>query len=326
MNGEQLNPQAVRKSPDRESGAPHFLFSDLHEAQQLEAAEASSDRQGHSPEATKAPRIPATPKKLREARDPHEAALESKVRQGLDQSNVPAFRQLEVSVRKSAVTLSGEVASPAEKELALDIARRTPGVGKIFDLLTLSADYIPSTSHTPEKPDHAAMTNTPRTTMPYRAQPKRQSLNNPFRGFEFPVGLRSVACGVAVVAMVAMVGLAAAGVVAGGKLSLVPVAGKVLFHGQPPAGATVALYSSDAAIVAKGVRPTGNVDAAGAFKLSTYERDDGVPPGAYTATVVWFKGESDNLLPAVYSKPETSPLKIKVVSGETSLQPFELKK
>ena len=75
-----------------------------------------------------------------------------------------------------------------------------------------------------------------------------------------------------------------------------------------------------------GVRPTGNVDSSGTFKLSTYDKDDGLPPGDYTATVVWFKGESDNLLPAIYSKPETSPLKVKVTGGETALQPFKLKK
>ena len=74
------------------------------------------------------------------------------------------------------------------------------------------------------------------------------------------------------------------------------------------------------------------VGPAGTFRLSTYERDDGIPPGEYTATVVWFRGESDNLLPAAYGKPETSPLKIKVTEspmisvGQTTLKTFALKR
>jgi hypothetical protein len=110
-----------------------------------------------------------------------------------------------------------------------------------------------------------------------------------------------------------------------------PVKGEVFFEGQPAAGATVAFFALDEPKDPL-VKPMGKVDAEGRFTLSTYKKDDGAPAGSYAVTVIWlpqgYQGpiESANKLPARYSSPETSGLKVTVAQGENGLEPFRLKK
>jgi hypothetical protein len=80
------------------------------------------------------------------------------------------------------------------------------------------------------------------------------------------------------------------------------------------------------------VHPIGYADEQGNFKLTTYETNDGAPPGQYKVTIIWFKeveermGEQPNLLPAKYSNPETSNLTVTITEGPTVLEPFNLTK
>ena len=72
----------------------------------------------------------------------------------------------------------------------------------------------------------------------------------------------------------------------------------------------------------------------GSFAASTYDAGDGVPQGEYVVTVQWrkiVKSGSDyvpgpSLLPAKYSRPETSDLIIRVAAGNNNLPPIALKR
>jgi hypothetical protein len=85
---------------------------------------------------------------------------------------------------------------------------------------------------------------------------------------------------------------------------------------------------------ADGVRPRGHVAEDGNFSLSTYETNDGAPAGDYKVTVEYRslvkKPSGDvaagpNVLPKQYSRPETSPISVRIASGDNALAPIVLK-
>ena len=115
-------------------------------------------------------------------------------------------------------------------------------------------------------------------------------------------------------------------------IPVVPVSGKVLFQGQPAPGAQVVLHPviKDAERV---FSATGKVQDDGTFKIGVNVAGDGAPPGEYVATVQWFKvvqtdggaGPGPNVIPATYSDPAQSPLKVVVKDSPTELEPFQLR-
>jgi hypothetical protein len=121
-----------------------------------------------------------------------------------------------------------------------------------------------------------------------------------------------------------------AGVTVHNRKPVHPVSGKVYFEGCPTPNAYVTFHLID------GKRFTRAADALlesdGSFTLSTYTAFDGAPVGDYAVTVTWSSPLFDeqgrrgpNLLPERYSKPETTDLRAKVVSGRNEFI-FELKK
>jgi hypothetical protein len=120
------------------------------------------------------------------------------------------------------------------------------------------------------------------------------------------------------------------------RLPVFPTVGKVSFKGSVPQGAYVALYSKSNAKAPNGqvVVPNAEVQPDGSFAFSSYAANDGAPAGDYALTVEWHKtvkaanGEpalSPNLVPAQYSKPASSPLKVTIVAGRNDLPPIVLK-
>jgi hypothetical protein len=67
----------------------------------------------------------------------------------------------------------------------------------------------------------------------------------------------------------------------------------------------------------------------GSFRLTTFTANDGAPAGRYVVTITMkdrdADGESTNVLPAKYAKPETSDLHCEVKTGNNELQPFILR-
>lgn len=117
------------------------------------------------------------------------------------------------------------------------------------------------------------------------------------------------------------------------RITVFPVSGKVLFNGQPAAGAQVLLFPKGHALP-DGSAATGIVKDDGTFQASIYSDGSGVPPGEYVVTVQWFKlvqtdggaGRGPNVIPARYGDPEKSPVKVTVAeSGQTTIEPIEIK-
>ena len=99
--------------------------------------------------------------------------------------------------------------------------------------------------------------------------------------------------------------------------------GRVLFDGKPAADATVRFYKR--VTVPKERYQSvadGLTEADGTFVVSTYGPFDGIPAGEYVVTAVQTGGyagggaRAENLFPAKYATPETSPLRVTVAPGE----------
>jgi hypothetical protein len=137
---------------------------------------------------------------------------------------------------------------------------------------------------------------------------------NPLRAFRAPA--------------VAIVLLAAASCgPAGPKLH--PVKGKVLYEGNPAAGASVVFEPVDGS--GDTAKPSGLVGPDGSFTLTTYPHGDGAPAGEYVVLVTWYPENAreldhpKNKLPARYADPmRTTVPKVTVQAGPNDLAPFAL--
>jgi len=111
-----------------------------------------------------------------------------------------------------------------------------------------------------------------------------------------------------------------------------PVSGKVLdANGKPAVNAMVMFHPVPANPDVKNP-PIGRVDEQGDFRLTSFVKDDGAPPGDYVVTIEWrplkktpFSPEPDDLLAGRYRNPAKSTLRAKVNEAETSLPPFQVK-
>jgi hypothetical protein len=108
-----------------------------------------------------------------------------------------------------------------------------------------------------------------------------------------------------------------------------PVEGKLLYDGRPAKGAFVFFHPVGANDFTRGDQPRGVVGDDGTFHITTYNRNDGAPPGKYTVTVHWepkgIGGDDEGDSPFHrYLTPDTSPLHAEVKEAPTVLEPFTL--
>lgn len=116
-----------------------------------------------------------------------------------------------------------------------------------------------------------------------------------------------------------------------------PVKGRVLIDGEPLANAVIALHvagsSKTKSKLPKHTHPRGRAAQDGTFALETFDRADGAPEGEFVATVFLVEEKVDadgdkvygpNLLPPIYGKPESSPLKLKITASTKELEPLML--
>ena len=114
-----------------------------------------------------------------------------------------------------------------------------------------------------------------------------------------------------------------------------PTRGRVLFDGKPIPQAHVTLHplnSSDPAAP----RPRAIIADDGTFELTTYVANDGAPVGEYAVTIDWWRtdakpgtqeGDSPpptNRLPARYSRPATSNLRVRIEPGDNQIPVIQL--
>jgi hypothetical protein len=117
------------------------------------------------------------------------------------------------------------------------------------------------------------------------------------------------------------------------QLPVFEVRGQVLYEGKPVSAAFVALHPLEETPTGV-IRPSATTDKDGWFVLSSYHAEDGAPAGDYAVTVEWRKttvvdGDlvlGPNVLPARYSKPATSGLRISVQRGSNEDQVLRLKR
>jgi hypothetical protein len=117
----------------------------------------------------------------------------------------------------------------------------------------------------------------------------------------------------------------------GGRRS---VTGKVLYNGQPAAGATVTFVRKDSANRLDDTMPQGTVEADGTFTLAG-PTGKGVPPGEYIVLVEWKEGAgkvkgrapalgAPDRLKKKYLDPNHPQLTATVDDKTSRLPPFEL--
>ncbi len=221
--------------------------------------------------------------------------LARRVRLFLHQQRLVNGTQLVIEARRGAVTLRGDVSSFHQRQLIVSAARRVAGAGKIVDEL--------------------------RVQSPQLASAAAHSANQP------------LTIAVSTVAIAVLFVLAGCGRSGPPRVETNPTKGSITYQGQPIGGAFLALHPKSGA-AADAPTSTAVVQPDGKFAVTTYEAGDGVPEGDYVVTVQWRKATKSggefvpgpNLLPAKYSRPESSDIVIHVASGANELAPIVLKR
>jgi len=118
------------------------------------------------------------------------------------------------------------------------------------------------------------------------------------------------------------------------RQNVVPVKGKVIFQGKPLANAQVYLskLSESAAPLSEAdrkLRPQGITGPDGTFQLTTYDPNDGAPPGKYLVGVVAqkeakFADDTESIIPGRYANPKISGVMVTVKAPTTELPPIEI--
>jgi hypothetical protein len=114
----------------------------------------------------------------------------------------------------------------------------------------------------------------------------------------------------------------------GPRVTTHPASGKISINGEAPVGATISFHSPQAADPKSA--PKAIVEKDGTFKVTTYQKSDGAPPGDYTATVAWYKitpegVRGDDVVPKQYSNSATSPIKVSIKPGSNEIPPIEIR-
>lgn len=115
------------------------------------------------------------------------------------------------------------------------------------------------------------------------------------------------------------------------RVAVYPASGKVTLKGQPTHGAQIILHPKS--VLGEDVpSPRGHVDKDGHFQLSTFDGGDGAPEGEYIVTLRWYKlvkqgadvVAGPNVIPAKFTKPESSNITVRIAAGQNELPPIKL--
>lgn len=83
----------------------------------------------------------------------------------------------------------------------------------------------------------------------------------------------------------------------GNPPGLYSVSGKVLYKGEPAAGAVVYFHYEGSSAAGSPAIPFGIVDDDGAFYLTCGDQGNGCPPGKYAVLVEWRDATGDGVVP-----------------------------
>lgn len=112
------------------------------------------------------------------------------------------------------------------------------------------------------------------------------------------------------------------------RVPVYKVEGTITYAGEAPVGAQV-VFHPDGHKLPEGDVAIGSVKDGGKFDVNIYGTG-GIPAGNYTATIEWRKlvesdggyGAGPNVIPAKYSSPSTSPIKVAVKEDVNVLDPI----
>lgn len=254
-----------------------------------------------------------------------DAELLDQVRTALDARGIANFSRIELEVSGGVILARGNLGSEGERLLAVHILQKAAGTARVIDSFTVSQGAAKVERAIPVR--SVAARGVASVTRPGNASFNFSQLIESVKG-EY----RNQA-----IAAVATIGILGFWFVPRGPVRPVavhPVQGKVILDGQPLANAAIVLHRVGDSKLPANLHPRGKASEDGTFKLETFDPADGAPDGDFVATVFLThetevdgeKQAGPNLLPAVYSKPETSPLRLKITSSTRELHPLELTK
>jgi BON domain/Prokaryotic lipoprotein-attachment site len=221
--------------------------------------------------------------------------LAYRVRLFLNQQRLINRARVVIEARRGIVTIRGAVSTFHQRQLIVSAARRVAGATQIADELDVDPPQV--------------------------ARAAVRSTNQP---------LTIVASTVAIVVLLVLAGCGRSGPP---RAATNPTTGSITYQGQSIGGAFLALHPK-AGSAADVPTATALVQPDGKFAVTTYDTGDGVPEGDYVVTVQWRKATKSggdfvpgpNLLPAKYSRPESSDVIVHVATGTNELPPIVLKR
>lgn len=224
--------------------------------------------------------------------------------------DIASFARIGVDVRRGIITVRGTVASQGERLLLLHLTRKIPGVEQVNDGLSLMS---------------VRRVATPRASRWEGISSAWTRISDWMLAINFQRSAAAVLIPGAVTFWFWSSGPSR-------PVAVHPVKGKVVMAGQPMAGAHLVLYPGLDSKIPVGITSRGTVANDGTFELSTFDHKDGAPSGEFVVTVVWSKpvivdGETQSgpsLVSAMYSKPDSSPLRIKIKADVKELPPIEI--
>jgi hypothetical protein len=116
------------------------------------------------------------------------------------------------------------------------------------------------------------------------------------------------------------------------RVEVHPVQGQVTFQGKPLPQAFVVLHPKNASDP-RAIAARGQTDAAGNFRLTTYDADDGAAVGEYAVTVQCYRAvdkggglePGPNILPPKFATPTSTDIVVRVAEGTNTLPPISIR-
>ena len=198
-------------------------------------------------------------------------------------------RRVQITIRHGNVRLSGSVSTDYERQFVRQVVERVAGIRRVDDALQLHE--ATSAAAAPRVRDLPAFAG--------RRQRTRRMIWS-----TAAVLLAAVTCTAGPWSLLGE--------------QLVPLRGSLQVGGRPATGAEVTLHPLNRT-GADSVLPRGVVAANGKIEWTTHEPGDGVPPGRYVVTIAlngFARGSArSQIAGGVYSRPESSPLRVDVAAG-----------
>lgn len=247
--------------------------------------------------------------------------VQEKIVAALEATLIPSFSSIKVVVMNGEVVLKGRLDSDYEKKLAMQTVRRVNGVRKINDALQVDEDDAEEAVVRPARTKKSA---------PPQKKKKRKTEDYDDEDNGWIIKHRKHLSAAAVVLVLAGYFFWPFGDDGRPAVArdLVAVKGQLKYEEQSLSGANITFFAMRSDTEFDSPVMTTSVND-GAFQITSGKATKpGLRPGRYVIVVEYHNmqvtddGEAvfgPNVLPKIYSKPETSPLKIEVAEDKPEI-------